>query len=170
MLPSFLLHSFLSIFLAFTAYSFLYFRLYSVLISSLLGLANPVPAPSVLKDVLCFICFINTLKAKKKWKYISTQSSPFYETHCFQDGSQTSPACPNGKSVNNLKLNMQHWRTDTDGRKPNYLEKNQFQRPSHTDWPGIKPAPTWWKTKFNLISTLHLGYRNKLVNAVEGNY
>jgi len=30
------------------------------------SLANPVLAPSVLKDVLCFIRFINSLKAKKK--------------------------------------------------------------------------------------------------------
>jgi len=70
---------------------------------------------------------------------------------------------------------MQHWMTDTDGRKPNYLKMNQFQchsvhHTSHTDWSGINPAPTWWKTKFNLINTLHLSYRNKLVNAVEGNY
>ena len=70
---------------------------------------------------------------------------------------------------------MQHWMPDTDRNKPNYLEKNQFQchfvhHTSHMDWPGIKPAPTWRKTKFNFINTLHFGYRNKLVNAVEGNY
>ena len=136
------------------------------------SLANPVLAPTVLKDVSCLI---NTLKAKKRESTFKSNPPRSTKEHCFQDCYQTAPACRNGKSVNNVKMNMRHWMTDTIKGIPNYLDKNQFQchfvhHTSHTHWPGIKPAPTCWKTKINLVSTLHLGYRNKSVNAVEVNY
>jgi hypothetical protein len=40
---------------------------------------------------------------------------------------------------------MEHWRSDTDRRKPKYWEKHLSQLNSHMDWPGIELKPLQWE-------------------------
>ena len=61
----------------------------------------------------------NPLKTKKSENAFLSNALQFPKERCFLEGSQALPVCPSCKSNIRMKMDVEYWWNERDGRRPN---------------------------------------------------
>ena len=90
-------------------------------------------------------------KKKKEINNVKALSCPMLpdttKNTALFEGSQTTPACPSGKSNIMMTMSVEHWWNDTDRSAPcwegggDVFQYHFVHQKSHSDWPEIEIRP-----------------------------